>query len=910
MSDKRDIPQRGFHLGEASPKALGRIDREEIGLSCRELKNSMLDRDGAAFKRNGFGIAIPQDQTSGTGFNAVIANTTKRIVPFAFGDEDYVLHLAWTGSAMRMRQFQNQGSSNPDDVSASDTDADGVANEAYWEFDGWLETDADEMQYAQVSDRIYFFSGTAPMHVFRKGVLGDFFVLEKVGDPAAVNRAPGPPVRAFAPPFAITVFDDTTTETPDVNAAEVDQQSLVAGRPLFRAADAETSSTGDPAIYLLNDKGRMFFYRVLGYDTPRKVDAVAMGNFETPDDGVAVADWFGPWKRDSAMEAAINVSGDFQVDNTTGVGTGDLAEDTAVTISWTTTGIDFEPGDIIWTQIPSMPSYSSMLVVLSVNQTLNNGIARVIQNNGSTKLQDEDSIGGSEIDEIQVWRPELRLDDLNLFIVHQREEDAIPSNSLEDKYIRDLRGELPRRDGSTFRTDVTIGGGWIQIGTTLNSYSADLMGIEYEDIDFPDDVQLLTATAQIRANEVDGFPSTGTFHQNRLVCCGFPGAPLSLAMSATGLYDDWSVGPDADDALLILLEGDLGERLRWAKSAGDLLIGTENTEFAISGQPITPTSLGNDQQTTYGARSVQAIQAGPAVLFVGRAGRTLRESQFRFETDSRRSPDLARYAEHLFEQTAAGYNGMKRVQFLSSPEPTVVALRDDGTLVAMGYNSETGVFGWSEWPMSHTVVDICVSRQGDFDELWAIVLDSPSAALVRIREQARHFLDEHVVVTPSGGGGDEIASSAIPAILSGETVRVVDIANASGYPEDLGSYTATGTITLNSVPNGDVVFGLPYSWRLKARVPEASGNRKSTEGEEKQHSSVKALLHNTPYLRMNGSVVRPARTGSEAPDEEWVQSREMRSTVSSTTTPLLDSNLPYPCKVSATVLETKFDEVN
>lgn len=847
--------------------------------------------------RRGFELVEPQLPAAAG--PALLPQYAKRIVPFKVGTTQYIMVMYATGSSdtdpVRLKQIRIAGS----DIEDVTEDLDN-GSAAYFDFTGWESQDCASMQFAQTDERLYFVTSDSPMHTFRRNGENSGWTLEAVGDSSNLNPVPGPVCRSYAPPFSFTVEDSGTTATGNSNETN-SVQHIVSDRPIFQTNDAgnATGSSFVPAIFLLNYKEDSKLYRIIGYDNPREADAILM-NEGSPNvtDEAAVTDWVGPWKPISVDLGTVTINPG---------GGGNLVAGNYYTLDSSAT-VDWRPGWIFVCPDPADDDFDCVIEVVGVidNATNHTAVGRCVTNIGATKRQEND---GVLLAEYTVFAPQFRVDGQNLFMTQRREIANTPSNATNQAFSDWL---YVNRDYASTDADITYNGGWIQVD---GAYTADVFGCEYAQVNRPSDQQLWTGICQIRANDFDGHPSAIAFHQNRIFVSGYFRRPQSVTGSATGQYDDWSIGANDDDSLFFTLLSDFGDQIQWMKSGGDLLVGTERAEWAISGVPITPTQIGSDPQSAYGSAAVQPEFAGAAVMFVGRDGRSLREMEFRFEVDRYQAPDLADLSEHFFERTSSGFQGMKRMVFAQYPDPVVYTLREDGSIIALSYKRENRVTAWSSWTLGGEVLDLCVTREDDTDHVWAIT-GTPGASvtytpLARLVDVGDSWLDyDHTIA--NGGGGTSV--TGLPAIFYNQTVYVHD---SDGIERGTMAVNGSGAGTLPVSGLTNLSVGFRYTYELEAQVPQPDNRAGDSLGRKKTYHAIRALIQQARYLdavstvdgsELTNSMVDLGAGESLQTEESWVRSNFSNSISDIRTIKLRSTN--GPCEISGVNLTLETDGVD
>lgn len=199
-------------------------------------------------------------------------------------------------------------------------------------------------------------------------------------------------------------------------------------------------------------------------------------------------------------------------------------------------------------------------------------------------------------------------------------------------------------------------------------------------------------------SDTTGFPSCGTFHEDRLFLAGAALYPQRLDGSKSGVYTSFS--PSAtdgtvanDNAVAYTLNSDDVNAIRWMVSnEKGLLSGTSRGEWQIKpsslNEALTPTNISSKPSTRHGSAAVAPIVAGKAVLFVQRAGRKVRELAYVFEADGFKAPDMTMLAEHITRPD------ITEVAYQEQPQAIMWGVRSDGVKLGLTYERDQDVVAW------------------------------------------------------------------------------------------------------------------------------------------------------------------------------------------------------------------------
>lgn len=374
-------------------------------------------------------------------------------------------------------------------------------------------------------------------------------------------------------------------------------------------------------------------------------------------------------------------------------------------------------------------------------------------------------------------------------------------------------------------------GNWTYLTITARANTTSITAT----IDGPD-ASATTATINWRLglySGTTGYPSVVGFHQNRLGFAGTTDFPLRYDLSVSGDFENMAPtdtdGTVLDDsAVTDSLSGDTVDPIRWMMSdEKGLLLGTFEAEWVSrpsdTSTLLTPSNVKSARSTGYGSGAVEPKRAGKVILFVQKALRKIRELAFIFEDDGFRAPDLTLVAEHISR------TGIVQMAYQREPQSVLWCVLGDGTLIALTYERDQKVVGWSRHVVGGVSdagttqakvesVAVIPNPAGDADEVYLVVNRYINGGTVRYIEHIKPFWDETndqedafyidsglsldtpIVITGITAADPAVVTAASHSIADGAEIRMTDIVGmteANKVPYRIGQ-SATNTFELFS----------------------------------------------------------------------------------------------------------------
>ena len=373
----------------------------------------------------------------------------------------------------------------------------------------------------------------------------------------------------------------------------------------------------------------------------------------------------------------------------------------------------------------------------------------------------------------------------------------------------------------------------------------------------------------------NGYPRTGTFHEQRLIAAATAKNPQTIWGSRSGEPLDFTIGVNDGDAWAFTIAGSNNQahQIDRVISLRNLLILTYGGEFSMQSgveKPITPTNVQIKPQTPHGTERVKPVQVGKELLFVQRAGRKLRAMGYRYDEDGYIAGDLTTLAEHI---TATG---IAALAFQQEPDPVVWLALNNGRLISLTLDRALDIIAWNRHEVTGAVESLAVLQYGDMEQVWLIVRRNINGATVRYLERFQpHFCPLLGTTSPSSATfpiqdepfdwgfqldcavaqDDEAGKATWGGLLhlEGETVRVL----ADGV--DMGEFVVSGgSVTLPRHAHR-VLIALMFRPEIELLTPEVQGQAGTIQGAAMSTSNVIVRVYNTLSLTVNDVEVIKGR---------------------------------------------------
>jgi len=275
----------------------------------------------------------------------------------------------------------------------------------------------------------------------------------------------------------------------------------------------------------------------------------------------------------------------------------------------------------------------------------------------------------------------------------------------------------------------------------------------------------------------NGYPRSVALYQQRLAFAGTKQYPATIWFSNSGGFYNFAasqligvttgnldstganiVGEQILDtnAIVLTIDSDTVDQIEWLKEGQKLTMGTSGGVFSVYGSEndltITPFNFTIQKIADWETESeALPVSVGNQVLYVQKNGRKIRELAYEAQKENFEATDITLRAEDIT------YSGVKELIYQDSPYGIVWARLANGKLVAVTYNKNLNLYGWSTHTVggSHTdatygnhakVENITSIPRGTHDQLWVVVKRTINSSEKRYVEYMTPFFDKQETI--------------------------------------------------------------------------------------------------------------------------------------------------------------------
>lgn len=309
------------------------------------------------------------------------------------------------------------------------------------------------------------------------------------------------------------------------------------------------------------------------------------------------------------------------------------------------------------------------------------------------------------------------------------------------------------------------------------------------------------------------YPSSVTFFEQRLLWARSRNNPNGLWSSRSADFSNMDVArpTKADDAISMRIQAQKVNSINALVPLRTLLAMTGDGVFVVTGSDeeylsASPPPLAR-RQSGRGVSRLKPVVVDETVFFQPAVGAEVRSVGFSFEIDGYQSNDVTIFSPHLFR-------GHRIVSWAYAEEPLslLIAVRDDGKVLAFTWQREQQVWGWTYWETDGFVESVCsIPEGGEHRIYWTVLreIDGEERRFVERLDSAKWsdfrapcFLDCATTFYP-----DEPTARFFIPHLSGATVSAL----ADGFSVAGITVGADGWVDLGFTVSKAAHIGLSFT---------------------------------------------------------------------------------------------------
>ncbi len=195
------------------------------------------------------------------------------------------------------------------------------------------------------------------------------------------------------------------------------------------------------------------------------------------------------------------------------------------------------------------------------------------------------------------------------------------------------------------------------------------------------------------------YPACGALYQERLCVGGSDNNPTQINGSVEGDYPDFICDPNQDDFAIqfTLVSKQVNRLLNMIGTPNALLIGTSGGVWVVEGSnglSLSQTNVTASLQTSLGVSALQPQLVNGSAIFVSRSARIVTFLVFNFASNQWEANDLTRLNRNITLGATAAESGIIQTAFQMEPYPIFWAVRNDGQLIGLVFNTQDQVYAW------------------------------------------------------------------------------------------------------------------------------------------------------------------------------------------------------------------------
>ena len=302
--------------------------------------------------------------------------------------------------------------------------------------------------------------------------------------------------------------------------------------------------------------------------------------------------------------------------------------------------------------------------------------------------------------------------------------------------------------------------------------------------------------------DVNGYPQTTTFHEQRLYFGGTTGLPDGIQGSKIGNFFNFDVGEAQDDeSIQIQIASDQINEIEHLVSGKNLQILTSTGEFYLRppvSQPVTPTDIRIINQSTFGSQAkAKPRQFDNATVFVQNNGRTVREYLYSESAEEYSSNSISLLSSHLVSNPV---DSAKLTSVPGRTEQFYYLVNDDGTIAVFLSQRNEKIAGWMQWNTDGNYESITTTSTDVYVAVARTINSATVYALEQYSDDAFDLPTDYTTSKTLSGSYQPHGSPLTNGSHSSTTTFIADgFTNAPSVGETFQFGGSGTTYTINSV---------------------------------------------------------------------------------------------------------------
>lgn len=297
-----------------------------------------------------------------------------------------------------------------------------------------------------------------------------------------------------------------------------------------------------------------------------------------------------------------------------------------------------------------------------------------------------------------------------------------------------------------------------------------------------------------------GWPRTSVFYESRLYFGGSTSRPSTFWGSRVGSFFDFNPGESLDDsALEATLDTGRFNAIVDMYAGRNLQLFTTGAEFYVPqtlGDPITPTTLSVQEQTSNGSKpGIRVVNVDGATVFLQRQGKTLSEFLFSDTVNGYVATKISLLSSHLLKTPVE--MAVRNATSTDEGNRLLIVNGDDGSIACYTLLRTQEIIAPTEWTTDGEFISVGV----DISDTYVVVKRSIDGSDVYYVE----LFDQNLTLDCATSGTTGSSVSGL-SHLEGESIKII----RDGIVE-ADKTVASGSITLDSAATASYQVGINYT---------------------------------------------------------------------------------------------------